>query len=77
MGKNKNKKRDWASPKENKKQRDKLWKKPEIPQHHQDVELEDMVLRINRQIRCSCGAIYADILENCTSCDKANPLKVK
>ncbi|MDA8718558.1 hypothetical protein N9M17_00875 [bacterium] len=74
MGKNKNKNRDSVSQKERQKKRDKSWKKQEIPQHHLDVELQDMVLRINQQLRCSCGIIYADILACCTSCGKPNPL---
>jgi len=72
MGKNKNKNRDSVSQKERQ-------KKKEINLKNRDLTpfrcgLQDMVLRINQQLRCSCGIIYADILACCTSCGKPNPL---
>ncbi len=53
---------------------DKSWKRESIPTDVLEDELQDMVLRINRQLRCSCGVIYADVLAACTACGKANPL---
>tara|TARA_A100001201_G_scaffold137815_2_gene128114 strand:+ start:4150 stop:4380 length:231 start_codon:yes stop_codon:yes gene_type:complete len=53
---------------------DKTWKRESVPTQALEDELQDMVLRINKQLRCSCGAIYADVLAACIVCGKANPL---
>ena len=75
MSQKKRKGEDNRSGKSRQRKPDKSWKrKDEVPESYLDAELQDMMLRINRQLRCSCGAIYADVLEKCNSCGKPNPL---